>query len=115
MYTAAQTIADETTQFERSENPHHQSQKASVFEENEPLAQPGQWNVIVDCKALIERLRDKIRKHAEEVQVEIVAHNEELAALKKEVLLSVEERIERLKAQMKADFSAEMAALKAHY
>ena len=51
--------------------------------------------LIADCKTYFERLLDTIKNWAAKVVVKIMAHNSEIEAIKKDVLISVQERIDK--------------------
>ena len=51
--------------------------------------------LIAECKTYFERLLDTIKNWAAKAVVKIMAYNQEIEKIKKEVLISVQERIDQ--------------------
>ena len=89
-----QSMTDEVQDFEKEENTKRENIPA-VFSIGLLKSENAPEMLIAECKTYFERLLDTIKNWAAKAVVKIMAYNQEIEKIKKEALISVQERIDQ--------------------
>ena len=102
-------MSDSVTAFEKEENQRRAGLPA-VFSCGRLQAGASQDIMKVECTTYFEDLLDTLKQWAAKTEAKIVAHNEELEIIKKELLMSFQELLDRA---IVDKYEARVAALEA--